>query len=223
MTFLPMLVLAVAAGTPGVEADCTTRWLNEEAPSAQRTRACRDWWLTVPYGKDFSDASLEYDPNHPLPRAEAFTAVQLERARRHVGDACKDRCTTRDERAMEYFSGEIRARLELMDSQGVSIASYLKQLLAGEPLSQPKGGPALTYFSKRVLRKLRNAVFARHGRPFKDADLQAFFYGPRREDWLEAGLPKLSPDERFSEARLTAIDRQNLAHLDSVLSKKQGD
>ncbi|HZI10880.1 MAG TPA: YARHG domain-containing protein [Myxococcus sp.] len=220
-TLLSLLALAVVAGAPDVEADCTKRWLNDEAPSAQRTRACRDWWLTVPYGKDFSEDSLEYDPNWPLPRAQAFTLAQLERARRHVAAACKTQCTNRDERAMEYFSGELSIRLSLADVLGVSITGYLRQVLAGERLAQQPGGPRLTLYSWHGLRKLRNAVFARHGRPFKDADLHAFFYGPRQEDWVEAGLPKLTPDPRFSESRLTDVDKQNLAALDAALSEQK--
>jgi hypothetical protein len=218
---LNLLALAVVAGAPDVEADCTKRWLNEEAPSAQRTRACRDWWLTLPYGKDFREESLEYDPSWPHPRAEPFTAAQLERARRHVAGACKDTCTNRDERAMEYLSGELSIRLSLEDILGVSITGYLKQVLAGQKLAQQPGGPRLSLYSRHGLRKLRNAVFARHGRPFKDPDLQAFFYGPAREDWVEAGLPKLTPDPRFSESRLTDVDKQNLAALDAVLSEQK--
>lgn len=38
---------------------------------------------------------------------------------------------------------------------------------------------------------------------------------------MEAGLPKLTPDPRFSESRLTGVDTQNLAALDAALSEQK--
>jgi hypothetical protein len=53
------------------------------------------------------------------------------------------------------------------------------------------------------LRIVRNAVFARHGRAFQTSELATFFRG---RDWYRR-------DPRFSERRLTATDRANVAKL----------
>lgn len=45
----------------------------------------------------------------------------------------------------------------------------------------------------------RNEIFARHGRPFENPDIRAHF----------EGLPWYSPDEDYSDAWLSLIERQN--------------
>ena len=56
------------------------------------------------------------------------------------------------------------------------------------------------------LRLLRNAVFARHGRTFNDAQFVDFF---SRKPWYH-------PSTTFSESALTAVDRANLALLQKL-------
>lgn len=55
-------------------------------------------------------------------------------------------------------------------------------------------------FSKAALRIWRNAVYARHGRIFKSEDLQALF---NEYAWY-------TPDENYSDDKLTDIDRANI-------------
>ena len=53
------------------------------------------------------------------------------------------------------------------------------------------------------LRRLRNEIYARHGRPFKDAELRAYFTS---FDWYKA-------DPKFRESSLSAIERANAAAI----------
>lgn len=50
---------------------------------------------------------------------------------------------------------------------------------------------------------MRNEIFARHGRPFSNTELRAYF--------LER--PWYSPDSGFSESRLTPVQRANVSRI----------
>lgn len=58
----------------------------------------------------------------------------------------------------------------------------------------------LTLLSAKQLRILRNAVYARHGRPFDAKDLKEYF---SIRSWYRA-------DPAYTDARLTAVDKRNL-------------
>jgi hypothetical protein len=74
-----------------------------------------------------------------------------------------------------------------------SPASAEGKIVAGYALS-----PAdVAGLSTSELRRLRNAVYARHGRTFKSPDLQTYFNS----------RPWYSPRGNFSDAELTSIDR----------------
>ena len=64
----------------------------------------------------------------------------------------------------------------------------------------------LTDLSQRDLRILRNTVYARHGRTFKSNTLIQWFSD---KDWYK-------PDDSFTEASLTPIDRTNVKLIRSV-------
>jgi len=78
-------------------------------------------------------------------------------------------------------------------------------MFGGEPVARPEAaGPAfdcteegLSGKSEAELRVLRNTVFAKHGRSFRSADLQAHF----------SSQPWYRPDPAYSDERLTAEDR----------------
>lgn len=53
------------------------------------------------------------------------------------------------------------------------------------------------------LRRLRNEIYARHGRPFKDAELRAYFSS---FDWYK-------PDPKFLETSLSPLERANAAAI----------
>lgn len=75
--------------------------------------------------------------------------------------------------------------------------SQLDQLLVADQLAT---------MSLRDLRLLRNTIYARRGRPFRSPLLSDYFY---MMEWY-------GPDEDYSDAKLTAIDRKNIRLIQSV-------
>lgn len=69
----------------------------------------------------------------------------------------------------------------------------------------------LNYRSAWELTMMRNEVFARKGRPFKDAYLREYFIS---RGWYQ-------PDPRYTDARLSALERKNV-DLISAYQKKSG-
>jgi hypothetical protein len=55
-------------------------------------------------------------------------------------------------------------------------------------------------FSRRDLRLLRNLIYARRGRPFKSDLLKSYF---EAVEWYK-------PDPKYTDARLTAVDKRNI-------------
>jgi hypothetical protein len=64
----------------------------------------------------------------------------------------------------------------------------------------------LTTLSREELRRLRNAVYARHGRTFDSADLQRYFEG---RSWYK-------PRSDYTEAELTESDHANIKLIQTV-------
>jgi hypothetical protein len=64
----------------------------------------------------------------------------------------------------------------------------------------------LTTLSREELRRLRNAVYARHGRTFDSAELQRYFEG---RSWYK-------PRSDYTEAELTEADRANIKLIQTV-------
>jgi hypothetical protein len=65
---------------------------------------------------------------------------------------------------------------------------------------------SLKDFSRRDLRLLRNLIYARRGRPFHSELLQTYFAAV---DWYK-------PDPKYTDARLTALDKRNINLILSV-------
>jgi hypothetical protein len=61
--------------------------------------------------------------------------------------------------------------------------------------------------SRRDLRLVRNMIYARKNRPFKSELLTQYFYGV---------LEKYEPDEAYTDARLSDIDKRNIKMIRSV-------
>ena len=64
----------------------------------------------------------------------------------------------------------------------------------------------LSDFSRRDLRLIRNLIYARHGRPFKSELLKTYF---STLDWYKE-------DPKYSDARLTPLDKRNINVVRSV-------
>ena len=81
----------------------------------------------------------------------------------------------------------------------VAYESKVREKLATEPLQEGQLGDMFA----EDLRVLRNEVYARHGRVFKDADLQKYF---EAQPWYKA-----NPD--FKDDQLNEIEAANLAKI----------
>lgn len=89
-----------------------------------------------------------------------------------------------------------------------SIEPLLGKVLRGERLT----AEALKPLAPSSLTRLRNAAYARHGRPFKSADLRAFFYGARADKSATSLLP-LTESAAFTDSMLDESDRANIKLL----------
>lgn len=94
---------------------------------------------------------------------------------------------------------------ELSDTEKKNIETIVayerkvKDSLSSQPI--PKG--LLEGMFLEDARKLRNEIYARHGKVFKDKWLQKYYAS---FDWYK-------PNQRYSDATLTAVERQNAASI----------
>jgi hypothetical protein len=87
--------------------------------------------------------------------------------------------------------------------QNLVLAAAIRSLNGDVPTE------ALALLSAQQLRILRNAVYARHGRPFQAKDLADFF---SQEPWY-------TQDPAYTDARLTAQDQRNLEVIQAAESR----
>lgn len=87
--------------------------------------------------------------------------------------------------------GKVDFAMPAADRSPLDDVSLLDEVITLEQLSD---------LSRRDLRLLRNTIFARRGRPYKSPTLQEYF---DRMEWYK-------PDDGYTDARLTAIDRRNI-------------
>ena len=59
--------------------------------------------------------------------------------------------------------------------------------------------------NKSDMRILRNAIYARHGRPFQSVELQTYFYDKKKP----CGM-KFKVDPNYSEDKLSKTDKSNI-------------
>ncbi len=148
---------------------------------------------------------------------------------------CGSGCTGADGRAIELFetSASYHYRLREVNPNAPELAPLLRALLSGTPLSDSLGiGDApdatvdavLSRLSAMSLFRLRNAPYARHGRPFKSADLQSFFYDAAPpflkardshglDERKRSGLFPQTVDAAYADTKLTPTDHANIATI----------
>lgn len=103
--------------------------------------------------------------------------------------------TGRDDYAEPELSEVERRNVETI----VAYERKLKESLSAQPL--PQG--LLEGMFLEDARKLRNEIYARHGKVFKDRWLQKYY---QSFDWYKA-------DPKYSDAALSAIERQNVSAI----------
>lgn len=206
---------------------CEKKWPRQKNPAKDTTLACARYWV-LRYGYDDDGRSsnadeqtlLEEDPSVNGEIVTRLLAHELTAMASHVRAVAGMSGRDQDQggaqappiidRAIEFFEGAARSHFSLSDpgtGWNDRIDEFLETIFAGKPLRSQ----ALPLLSPVSLWKLRNAIYARHGRPFKNPDLQRFFYGDRGlPDETTPLLPrKVNP--RFHERMLTAEDKANLA------------
>lgn len=221
----------VDAKIPAKLATCERDWLLAEEPSEAMTKQCVEVFLEYAYfGRPPTDYELDFDPTYSGWIELRYTRPQLERmialVRRHCPPSNDG--VSRCERAMEFLTGMAERKNDLYDDNNVDgIEDPLATILANERLD-----PSALWldhgdlgFSELALSKLAAAIDARHGRPFADADLDAFFYSDRPYNWAELDLPALAPNPKYDPAKvvLSAADRHNRALIERAQARNAGE
>ena len=204
---------------------CEEKWPKQKKAKTRITRRCAFYWV-VNFGYPASGArsGFSHDPSTAHSIFTRFGAADLIKLGKRVESICDLEC--REQlgalaRAAEMFHSAAWAHYSLSDGNlPDDLRPQLRLLLAGEklPAKDIEGLGAVH------LRKLRNAVYARHGRPFQDADLDAFFYEarprimakefPRELKRRKAfKLLPLSRNPDFDDSMLTRIDEANVATI----------
>jgi len=221
-------VAAAPASTAGNTRLCEMEWPAQDKPEPEVSLRCAAYWLRYGYGEEYKPEDLSLDPACGGPISTGYTAEQFLRMQAHVRAAAKTKCDDVEKepvacRAIGYFAMEADSHQNLMDPWRLQeIHPLLGKVLKGKPVSEADLAPASPKgqgWSAVTLWRLRNAVFARHGRAFTNPDLQRFFYGEYPPD-LTKGLLPLKVDPAFNDARLTTVDRANIKLLKKHESKR---
>lgn len=106
---------------------------------------------------------------------------------------------------------------DLRDPSGKSLEPLLAQMFAGQAIDARE----LVPLSEDSLLKLRNAPYARHGRPFKMKVLQTFFYDARTGAMQSKLLPRV-PNPEFKESMLDETDLQNVRAVVNEQKRRGG-
>lgn len=214
MIALILTTVLLAQAPPQSDAQyCEKTWADETNPSAKESLACAEHWVDIAYGGKATDEDIQLDPYVSTTIALRYTTHQLLRMEKHIRQACKKCQTDRPGRAAEFLQRCAVAKMELFDSEipdpAGDLRPMLKIVLAGKKLTKDD----ITR-NAVTLWKARNAVFARHGRPFKNPDLNGFFYEGKHGG--ESDFLPLKKNPKYNDAMLTKIDKANIALIRSL-------
>lgn len=223
-----LLFVSVPAMADSLSSQCEQKWAAASNPSAELTQQCAKHWLGYGYGKEWSSDVLEMDPfDCSIPPAK-FHLSDIRRMKSHLEEGCPrgTECCTVCDRAIEVMRKCEGKVLGLQYAVGEHVGNFepaLKSVLGGKALDPALleipdylgGGP----IPSAQLRILRNATFARYGRPFKSADLTDFFYGPDAAERFKNVRMPPSPNPKFSDSQLTETDKANIALIAAAEKK----
>ncbi len=228
---LPAVAAPPEDWPPSVEAFCEINWADQEATTQADAEMCARYWLKrYVYGNERPE-SLGFSTNLPEYWLESDhyngldveTRVSVDKFRnmiRHVDAATPDEPLAQRiaQRARDYFEGAADARLSLRGLSSMPVSNIIPQL--GKVLSGKRLSPGdLSCVTPVTLWKLQNAVFARHGAPMHDPDLETFFYGRRTSEVKRPVYTSLLPrrqNPNFSSDALSAIDKYNIDLIEQV-------
>ena len=200
---------------------CPDTWAYQpEPPAVEETEACVRYFVESVYGHTLDPGSIDMDVPAGAGEMLKLARTQIDNAATAIGAVCSlcttDTCDWRDTYCLRFaaanrlFKREAEARASLIDAgSGIDTAPLLATIVKGGALNKHqllttgRGHP----LSPLSLWRLRNAVYARHGRPFQNPDLPSLFYG-------KGGCCKEQPD--FSPDKLTNADRANVKLIASL-------
>jgi hypothetical protein len=212
---------------------CEQEWPSAEATTRTDAELCVRYWLkryvygnteieSIGVSPDFPTEWIDIGHYNGLEVETRVTTEQFRQMIRHVQAALTENNVARrlGERAVEYFEGAIQAQYTLRGLSSMPIPSILPQLdkaLSGKRLVPED----LHCRSEATLWKIEGAIYARHGAPFSNSNLDTFFYGPRTQALRLPIRTRLLPRRKnaaYSPEQLSDIDQYNLAFIDKVRS-----
>ena len=168
------------------------KWLNEyfSAQSWYHPLAQMDQSKLTPLDRKNAEAIADFDGSISRPDLLARRRVLLASHQEETPEG-KIELRLLSMRLGDWAGGEDEDRTPLEDP------SLLDKQLTVDQLSD---------FSRRDLRLVRNLVYARRGRPFNSGLLQSYF----------GTLEWYKPDPKYTDARLTPLDKRNIKVILSV-------
>lgn len=161
------------------------------------------------------DAALEAFLTAALQESPEFADQALYDGERRIADGLTDLAFERDDfRLYALVRASSKHPVALTQAEQASrpeplqspFAALMCAALDGSAL--PDADQALTKLSFDALWVLRNAPFARHGRPFRSRALSEYFYGVSTRVFAERSFA-LESDQTYNDSVLTIVDKQN--------------
>ena len=237
-----LAVLVLGVSSPPVVADdelptvrrlatskklCERAWPKQEKPRYSINLLCAQYWLFA-YNYSLKQArevgvteALTLDPVVTGHEVRRFTRGQLLAMAKHVRRLPKKR-RGQDNwiaiRAREYFEGAAESKQSLLALGACSgtLDCLIRQIFDNQRLLREQ----LQALDAMHLYHLRHAVYARHGRRFKDSNLDRLFYTDVAREQSGGLLPR-TRKRGYSDAQLTDIDRANIELLQSTESARK--
>lgn len=198
------------AGKTLRELDLMRNSIFARAGNVFRKRWLRDYFTAQPWykptGLDESKLSELDKANAQVIGEYAASIPREELRKRREALAAKAADLTPEDVVELQLLGRALGGGERVTVKGREVEADSSPLDNPALLEKPITTEQLADLSPRDLRILRNTIYARRGRPFKDKELREYF---SRMEWY-------SPDPKYTEAKLTKLDRRNLKVVQSV-------
>lgn len=196
---------------------CERSFHKQEKPRRSVTRICAYYWLFA-YNYSLTSArevgvaeALSLDPRVTGVETTRFSRAMFAAMAKHARKLPKRARNGEDwlaKRAVEYFEGVAASKRSIVAINACSgtLACLLKKIFEQEKLNAGELGG----LDALHLQTLRLAVYARHGRRFKNSDANKLFYSDVAERESDGLLPRRRKSG-YSDSKLTASDQANLA------------
>ncbi|WAS98334.1 YARHG domain-containing protein [Nannocystis punicea] len=163
-----------------------------------------DWYAPAPTPDltrltptDYENARAIVDHERAIPRAMFESQQKALLAKKAAGPLSPAEDVELELLAVHLGGWTADPELKPEDLSPLADPTQLDALLSANQLAT---------LSLRDLRMLRNTIYARRGRPFRSVLLQEYF----------GAMEWYTPDEEYTDAKLTPIDRKNVRLVQSV-------